>query len=80
MATWRGSGSFNWPRAGRRFSWPRAGRRFSWQRLITRAVLVVTALAELAVRNGLVKSYLVPAPSSVLRAMIESRAELQQRR
>jgi hypothetical protein len=36
VATWRGSGSFNWPRAG---------RRFGWKRLITRAVLVVTALA-----------------------------------
>ena len=39
-------------------------------------LLVVTAAAELAVRYGFVKSYLVPAPSSVLRAMIESRAEL----
>ena len=39
-------------------------------------LLVVTAAAEVAVRSGLVKSYLVPAPSSVLRAMIESRAEL----
>ena len=37
-------------------------------------LLVVTATAELAVRYGLVKSYLVPAPSSVLRAMIESHA------
>jgi len=39
-------------------------------------LVVVTAAAELAVRYGFVKSYLVPAPSSVLRAMIESRAEL----
>ena len=39
-------------------------------------LLVVTAAAEFAVRYGLVKSYLVPAPSSVFRAMIESRAEL----
>jgi NitT/TauT family transport system permease protein len=39
-------------------------------------LVVVTATAELAVRYGLVKSYLVPAPSSVLRAMIESHAEL----
>src|SRR4029079_7300790 len=39
-------------------------------------LLVVTAGAELAVRYSLVKSYLVPAPSSIVRAMIESRAEL----
>ena len=39
-------------------------------------LLVVTAAAELAVRYSLVKSYLVPAPSSIVRAMIESRAEL----
>jgi len=39
-------------------------------------LLVVTAGAEFAVREGLVKAYLVPAPSSVLRAMIESRQEL----
>jgi NitT/TauT family transport system permease protein len=38
--------------------------------------LVVTATAELAVRGGVVKAYLVPAPSSILRAMIESRQEL----
>lgn len=37
---------------------------------------VVTAAAEFAVRQGLVRAYLVPAPSSVLRAMIESRQEL----
>jgi len=39
-------------------------------------LLAVTAAAELAVREGFVKSYLVPAPSSVLRALIESRQEL----
>ena len=39
-------------------------------------LVVVTAAAELAVRYGLVKAYLVPAPSSVLRAMIEGREEL----
>ncbi len=38
--------------------------------------LVVTAIAELAVREGWVRSYLVPAPSAILRAMIESRDEL----
>jgi NitT/TauT family transport system permease protein len=39
-------------------------------------LVVVTAAAEFAVRGGLVKSYLVPAPSSVFRALIESRQEL----
>jgi NitT/TauT family transport system permease protein len=39
-------------------------------------LVVVTAIAELAARYGLVKGYLVPAPSAVLRAMIESRGEL----
>jgi NitT/TauT family transport system permease protein len=39
-------------------------------------LVVVTAVAEFAVRGGLVKSYLVPAPSSILGALIESRAEL----
>ncbi len=39
-------------------------------------LVVVTAAAELAVREGFVKSYLVPAPSSVLRALVESRQEL----
>lgn len=38
--------------------------------------LVITGALELAVRGGLVRAYLVPAPSSVLRAMIESRDEL----
>ena len=39
-------------------------------------LLVATAAAEFAVREGLVRAYLVPAPSSVLRAIIESQAEL----
>ena len=39
-------------------------------------LLVATAAMEMAVRGGLVKSYLVPAPSAILRAMIESRQEL----
>ncbi|MEQ1948680.1 MAG: ABC transporter permease [Bryobacteraceae bacterium] len=39
-------------------------------------LVVVTAIAEIAVRAGWVKAYLVPAPSSVLKAMIESRQEL----
>jgi NitT/TauT family transport system permease protein len=39
-------------------------------------LVVVTAIAEIAVREGWVKSYLVPAPSSILRALIESRQEL----
>jgi NitT/TauT family transport system permease protein len=39
-------------------------------------LLVATAAAEVAVRQGFVKAYLVPAPSSVFRAMIESRQEL----
>ncbi|MEQ1884947.1 MAG: ABC transporter permease [Bryobacteraceae bacterium] len=39
-------------------------------------LVVVTAIAELAVRADWVKAYLVPAPSSVLRAMIEGRQEL----
>ena len=49
-----------------------------WRSVIPALIplVVVTAAAELAVRYGLVKSYLVPAPSSVLRAMIESREEL----
>lgn len=40
--------------------------------------VVATSTAEIAVRAGWVKSYLVPAPSSVFRAMVESRAELAQ--
>jgi len=39
-------------------------------------LVVVTAGAELAVRFGVVKGYLVPAPSAILRAMFESREEL----
>jgi NitT/TauT family transport system permease protein len=39
-------------------------------------LVVVTVLAELAVRLHWVRAYLVPAPSSILQAMIESRAEL----
>lgn len=39
-------------------------------------LVVVTAAAEFAVREGLVRAYLVPAPSSVLQAMLDSRQEL----
>lgn len=39
-------------------------------------LLAAIAIAETAVRAGWVKSYLVPAPSDVLRAIIESRQEL----
>ena len=39
-------------------------------------LVVVTAIAEIAVRAGWVRAYLVPAPSSVLQAMIDSRQEL----
>jgi NitT/TauT family transport system permease protein len=38
--------------------------------------LVLTASLEIAVRLGWVRSYLIPAPSAVFRAMIESRDEL----
>ncbi len=38
--------------------------------------VAVTLILELVVRDGLVKSYLLPAPSAVLTAMIESRQEL----
>src|SRR3989442_14332861 len=37
---------------------------------------VVTFVLEMLVREGFVKSYLLPAPSAVLTAMIESRQEL----
>jgi len=49
-----------------------------WKAVIPALIplLMVTAAAEVAVREGLVKAYLVPAPSSVFRAMIESRQEL----
>jgi len=40
--------------------------------------VIVIALAEIAVRAHWVPSYLVPAPSSVVAAMIDSRAELTQ--
>ena len=39
-------------------------------------LIVVTAVTELAVRLHWVRAYLVPAPSSVLQAIIESRDEL----
>ena len=39
-------------------------------------LVVVTGAAEFAVRQGLVKGYLVPAPSAVVRAMIDSHEEL----
>jgi NitT/TauT family transport system permease protein len=38
--------------------------------------VVFAAAAEIAVRVGWVKAYLVPAPSSVFAAIVESRAEL----
>ena len=49
-----------------------------WRSVIPALIPLValTAAAELAVRYGLVKAYLVPAPSAVVRAMIESREEL----
>lgn len=40
--------------------------------------VLLTLLAEFLVRAGLVRGYLVPAPSAVLRAIIDSRAELLQ--
>jgi NitT/TauT family transport system permease protein len=39
-------------------------------------LVVIVATLELAVRGGFVRAYLVPAPSSILQAMLESRAEL----
>jgi len=41
-------------------------------------LIVVTASVELIVRQGWVPSYLLPAPSAVLAAMFQSRAELAQ--
>jgi NitT/TauT family transport system permease protein len=38
--------------------------------------VLLTLTAEFLVRQGLVRPYLVPAPSAVFRAMIDSRAEL----
>lgn len=40
--------------------------------------IIVIALAEIVVRQQWVASYLVPAPSAIVHAMIESRAELTQ--
>ena len=40
--------------------------------------VVITATVELIVRQGWVPSYLVPAPTAVLAAMFQSRAELAQ--
>ena len=40
--------------------------------------VLFTLIAEVLVRKGFVRPYLVPAPSAVFRAMIESRAELAQ--
>jgi NitT/TauT family transport system permease protein len=39
-------------------------------------LVVLTLLAEFLVRAGFVRGYLVPAPSAVLRAMIDGRSEL----
>src|SRR5437763_16154811 len=39
-------------------------------------LVVFIALAELLVRQGWVRAYLVPAPSAVLRALIDGRAAL----
>jgi NitT/TauT family transport system permease protein len=41
-------------------------------------LLLVVLGVEAAVRGGLVKSYLVPAPSSILEVMLNDRAELMQ--
>ena len=41
-------------------------------------LVVITATVELIVRQGWVPSYLVPAPTAVLTAMFQSRAELAQ--
>ena len=38
--------------------------------------VVLTALAELMVRQGWVRSYILPAPSAVFRAVIEDRVQL----
>jgi len=39
-------------------------------------LVVITLALEWMVRSGFVPSYLVPAPSAVLRALIDSRDEL----
>jgi NitT/TauT family transport system permease protein len=41
-------------------------------------LVVLTLTAEFLVRQGFVRAYLIPAPSAVLRAIIDSRAELLQ--
>lgn len=41
-------------------------------------LIVVTAAVEWIVRAGMVPAYLLPAPTAVLRAMVESRVELTQ--
>lgn len=41
-------------------------------------LVVVIALMEVAVRQGWVAAYLVPTPTAILRAMVESRVELAQ--
>ncbi len=40
--------------------------------------VLLTLIAEFLVRAGFVRAYLVPAPSAVLRAMIDGRVELSQ--
>ncbi len=40
--------------------------------------IAITLAMEFMVRQGMVRSYLVPAPSAVLRAMLESKEELAQ--
>jgi NitT/TauT family transport system permease protein len=39
-------------------------------------LVAIVFVTELIVREGIVKSYLLPAPSAVLRAMVENRVEL----
>ena len=39
-------------------------------------LVVIVIVAELVVREGIVKSYLLPTPTAVLRAMVQDRAEL----
>ncbi len=48
-----------------------------WLPPVLPLVIVITVM-EVAVRGGWVASYLVPAPSAVLKAIIDSRAELTQ--
>jgi NitT/TauT family transport system permease protein len=51
-----------------------------WKRIVPPLVplVAITAVAEIIVRRGVVPSYLLPTPSAVFRAMVESRAELAQ--